>query len=91
MGRKLKLWNGRWFDGRGNIYVAAYSVADVKFLLKEWLGYEPRGIAGEIRNYWSAGHWGNAMSGVTPERGVWVSKGGYPESPVRAYPPEGDK
>jgi hypothetical protein len=60
------------FDGR--LYVAAYSKADAVRLLKE-AGYATMTI-GEFNTYWSKGCWGNAMEGVTPERGVWFSPEG---------------
>lgn len=79
--KTLKLWNGRGFDCRHtHLYVAAYSVADAVRVANEAFrklnGYEDRPdmsrvTAHEVRVYWSEGCWGNAMDGITPERGVW--------------------
>lgn len=70
---KLKIWNGRW-ERDQHVYVAAYSKADAARLVIACLGYEPRGLRGEIDNYWSPDCWGDAMDGVEPERGIWVVK-----------------
>jgi hypothetical protein len=86
MARKLKLWNGRWgggAHGSGHCFVAAYSVEDAVQVVTEFLGYEPRGIRGEIKNYWNAGCWGTQMDGITPVRGLWLSKNGR-DKPERA-------
>lgn len=96
MSKPLKLWNGRagilhnWrrpepFD---HVYVAAHSRADAARLLREAAtkvsggSFNEGQIAREIATYFSAGCWGNAMKDITPERGVWVSKG-YDEKPWR--------
>lgn len=80
--KPLQLWNGRWFGGdstsrsvktEGYVYAAAYSRADLIRLIVEIMGYEPRGSISEIRDYWNHGHWGIAMNGITPERGVWYT------------------
>ena len=96
MARKLRLWNGRAYCCRkpsdpfwkgvphnegGNAYVAAYSRADVRRVIEEYTGYKPGDT--EIREYWSPDCWGNAMDGITPERGLWVSKGNYNEKVTR--------
>lgn len=86
MEKKLKLWNGRWAGGgpgAGRCYCAAYSVEDLVSLVAEVRGFEPRGIRGEIKNYWSAGAWGNQMKGITPERGIWLAKDDH-DKPQRA-------
>ena len=73
--KPLRLWNGRWIGSRGerqHIYVAAYSREDAVRVVTEVLGREPRGIRGEIKDYWFDGCWGRAMDGITPERGAWV-------------------
>ncbi len=38
-------------------------------------GQNPHGLRGEIENFWNRGAWGVAMTGITPERGIWVSIG----------------
>jgi len=81
--KELKIWNGRWYP-RSHIYAAAYSRADLVRLIATWQGYQSRGMATEIKNYWSEGSWGTAMNGITPERGIWLSKDGA--APVRAFP-----
>lgn len=85
--RKLKIFNGRDWDCRGgHLYIAAYSIQDAADLANEAYrklnGYTDRPditptSAGEIRTYWSKGCWGNAMDGITPERGVWWVKKSY--------------
>ena len=83
--KKLKIWNGGDWDSKGgHLYVAAYSQKDAADLASEAYrkvrGYTDRpdlkmiGIS-EIRTYWSPNCWGNAMDGITPERGVWWAKG----------------
>ena len=70
----VKLFNGRVI-GRGRLhdrehfYVGATSIADVVRLVKAAGDYvcNPR----EVNIYWSKGCWGNAMDGISPERGVW--------------------
>jgi hypothetical protein len=84
MAKELKLWNGRCYgvlpdnewkrDGHvGHVYVAAYSMSDARRLCVELGLYDP-GYT-EVSKYWSAGAWGNSMTGITPERGVWVGYG----------------
>lgn len=80
--RKLRIWNGRNFP-RGHMYIAAYSVEDAVRLMTELHGFEPRGIRSEIRNYWSPDCWGIAMTGITPERGVWVTDNHNGKNPKR--------
>lgn len=87
MAKTLKLWNGRagccykltdpaWQGVEqfksGTIYAAAYSRADLRRLIAEYCGQDPGEY--EIKNYWSEGHWGDAMTNVTPERGLWLEK-----------------
>ncbi len=87
--RKLKIWNGRWFQkGQGSIFVAAYSVADAISMVEEMNGYQTRSMASEIRAYWSKGCWGKQMDGITPERGIWIAKDHY-SKPERRFPIEG--
>lgn len=76
MGKQLKIWNGRW-GGGSHVYVAAYSRADAGRLLCKAAGYQLRGIDREIKEYFSEGHWGRRMAGITPERGVWVDDQPY--------------
>lgn len=75
--RQLKLWNGRstfqaYRKGAhsAHVYVAAYSVADIRRLCVE-VGYPDPGYS-EIKNYWHARCWGRSMDGITPERGIWI-------------------
>ena len=84
MARQLKLWNGRsWcchkhddptWAGIGpdgaSIYAAAYSRADLRRLIAEYSERDPGET--ELRDYWNAGSWGNAMEGVSPDRGLWM-------------------
>jgi hypothetical protein len=71
--KPLLLMNGRW-GGRNqqHVYVAAYSKADADRLLQQASGI-PHSFMNEINVYFSKGCWGNAMDGITPERGVWVT------------------
>lgn len=93
--RKLKLFNGRDWDCRGHLYVAAYSVKDAVELinaayrkvnhLENRLDVNPTSL-NEVNTYYSKGCWGNPMDGVVPERGVWRSKnvrGGLEGKPER--------
>ena len=81
MSKELKIWNGRGWnmrrpvDGKGveHVYVAAYSRADAVRLINQAAGYSAVNDA-EIKNYFSDGCWGNPMDGITPERGVWVTR-----------------
>ena len=83
--KQLKLWNGRWYPYRGQtVYVAAYSRADAVRLINTVA--EGRRVSdSEIKTYWSGGTatccWGDAMKGITPERGVWLvrKRGDAPE------------
>jgi hypothetical protein len=88
--KQLKLWNGRVYgvlpqsDWKGtHLYVAAYSAADARRLCLE-LGYADPG-ANEVKKYWSP-CWGNAMEGITPERGIWVSRGAGERAVERLQP-----
>lgn len=80
MANKLRLWNGRpygvlppreWKDT--SVCVAAYSMADARRVCLEAGMTDPG--AREVKEYWSE-CWGNDMAGITPERGIWVTKGG---------------
>lgn len=84
--KQLRLWNGRWSVGL-HCYVAAYSVADALRLVEQCLGYLPRGMRGEIENYWSPGLWGRTMDGITPERGIWVVREDPPRKALRRLIP----
>lgn len=72
MAKELKIWNGRGHGrkyGRGHIYVAAYSQKQAAELVsKACYGEEfsDNVSVNEIRNYYSAGSWGNTMNGITP-------------------------
>lgn len=65
-------------------FVAAYSIADAQRLVSEYTG-RPTSIS-EIKSYWSKNAWGNAMDGITPERGIWISFGNRGETPTKVYP-----
>jgi hypothetical protein len=90
--KKLKAWNGRPYEvlptsqwKGAHIYVAAYSVEDVRRLCGELgLSIPSRN---EINEYWSKGCWGNAMEGVVAERGVWVGDEYGRSTPKRVTPP----
>jgi len=64
-----------------HLYIAAYSVSDAVRLITEFCGCEGRGVKAEITNYFSPDCWGNAMEGITPERGLWI-KFGHTGTPV---------
>jgi len=91
--RKLKIWNGRDWESRGHIYVAAYSVRDAVDVANEAYrkvkGYTDRPdirpfTANEVRVYWHKGCWGRSMDGIEPERGVWWQEKPYSgDKPVR--------
>lgn len=96
MSRKLKLFNGRDWDGRGgHLYIAASSQADCVNLCNEAYrkikGYDIVShvcpfTLNEIRTYFSKDCWGNSMEWITPERGVWWTPKQYgpnSESPKR--------
>jgi len=81
--KKLIVMNGRWAGNRGgHMYICAYSKADAVRLYNEARGSEGRGVLSEINNYFRIGQWGFPMDGITPKRGVWVSKG-LNDKPVR--------
>lgn len=93
-GRKaeLKIWNGRGWGMRNtpeyveHCYVAAHSRADAVRLINE---LDPRAMMTdrEIKEYFAEGCWGNVMDGITPERGVWVTRTGKSdEVPERLFP-----
>lgn len=96
MPRELKIWNGRgccchksedpaWLGIRpsqgGTVYAAAYSRADLRRLIAEYCGRDP-GEA-EIRDYWHSDAWGDAMDGITPERGIWLRNEKVQDAPIR--------
>lgn len=93
----LKLFNGRGVDRDTHIYVAARSRNDAARILSE--AFDSVGIRSEsdlkfymgrwnreIAVYFSPNCWGNAMDGIAPERGVWVTKGATGK-PERVWPP----
>lgn len=84
---KLKLYNGRWFEGK-RIYICAKSRADAARMLTEYKGY-CRGWSDEIKNFYSE-CWGNSMSGIRPERGLWISDG-YRDTPKKVFTPKETK
>jgi hypothetical protein len=79
--KNLMLLNGRgWHitvNGKDrkceHFYVCAHSVSDAVRLLKQVQPYySDSQLRREIDIYWSKNCWGNAMNGITPERGLWV-------------------
>ena len=83
--KPLKLFNGRgiccrksqdplWKNHPSNAsvsaYIAAFSRADAARVIEEYCGTRPS--AGELKNYFTEGHWGNSMDGIEPERGLWL-------------------
>jgi hypothetical protein len=99
--RKLKIWNGNvqtmvpyeLAKARGlrhNSYVHAYGCAPSRAalcrMLLEWSGGSGKGLDSYVRDYWSEGAWGNSMTGIAPEVGLWVQfdRSGEPE---RVWPP----
>jgi len=95
MAKQLKIWNGGDWDRRGgHLYVAAHSVKDVCDLVNEAYrnlkGYKDSPDIkpfnpSYISKYWSPNCWGNAMDGITPERGVWWTpkENGSKKEPIR--------
>lgn len=96
MARTLKIWNGgagccykasdpAWTGiqpYRGaHVYAAAYSRADLRRLIVEYCGSDPGET--EIRDYWACGAWGERMSAIPPERGIWLCKEEPEAKPVR--------
>jgi hypothetical protein len=89
--RKLKIWNGRPYcchkpsDKRwsrsmeGHAYVCARTREEARRVIEEYCGIKPS--ANELRDYWSDGCWGDAMVGIEPECGLWISFGR--DKPVR--------
>lgn len=91
MAKELKLFNGRWmpYHERGyHVYIAAYSRADAVRLVNEVLGWNYM-TPNEIKVYFSD-TWGNPMQCITPERGVWITKG-WNQPPERLHPKKGAK
>lgn len=84
MSRALRVWNGGglvcrkpgdplWdalpWNSSPQAYVAAFSRADARRVIQEYCGSLPSDS--ELRDYW-AELWGEPMSGVSPERGLWL-------------------
>lgn len=99
--RKLKIWNGNaqtmipWDLAKARLvrhnsyvhaYACAHSRADLCRMLAEWSN---SAIVSDsyIRDYWSEGAWGNAMTGITPERGLWLAFD-HMSKPERVWPPD---
>ena len=64
MAKQLKLWNGR-----GHIYVAAYTQKQAAELVSRasYGDEHPNLIStNEIKDYYSFGSWGNSMNGIIP-------------------------
>ena len=87
--KTLRFWNGRphgilprtqW--EKSHVCIAAYSMADAGRVCVE-AGLNDPG-AWEIKNYFSE-RWGNDMQGVTPERGVWVTRRGQPPQRMHSH------
>ena len=78
--RKLKIWNiSDWRFQGGYLYVAAHSQKAAVDLINEAYrkatGYSGAAMgSSHFRSHASANCWGNAMSSITPERGVWWSR-----------------
>jgi hypothetical protein len=99
----LKLWNGRephshilgdagqhlGLNDRDNLhlFVCATSRAAAIRMLAECRGGDIWGIEGRLRKYWHEGAWGDAMSGIEPEPGVWYTHKNT-KAPVRIWPKE---
>ena len=92
MARQLTCWNGAgshcrndsdplWAGVRANAsthaYVAAHSRADAAKIVSQYLGRDYP--AAMLRDFWLSG-WGNALTGISPERGLWLDIG---KGPVR--------
>lgn len=86
--KTLRLWNGRphgvlpttdWTET--HVCIAAYSAADARRVCAEAGLGEPS--ASELKNYFSE-CWGNDMKGISPARGVWVTRRGH--TPERKNP-----
>lgn len=71
------LWQGVRPNSSKHAYVAARSRADARRVIAEYCGRDPGDH--ELKTYWSP-CWGNAMDGITPERGLWLDMG---QGPVR--------
>jgi hypothetical protein len=71
LARKLMIANGRGGTHtlNGHLYVCAESKAEAVRLLLQ-AGHRFMTLR-EFNMYWSNGHWGRAMDGITPEKGVW--------------------
>lgn len=54
-----------------HVYLAAHSAADAVRMIEEYNGGWPK-ARNEIAQYFHKDCWGNAMEGITPERGMWV-------------------
>jgi hypothetical protein len=90
MSKKLKIWNGRGqgrIYGDGHIYVAAYSQKQaVELVSKACYGNEHPDLVSisELRTYYHADAWGNAMNGIIPtEACVYATKTPYNDVPVK--------
>lgn len=97
---KLKIWNGnaqtfvpretaKAHGLRHNSYVHAYGCAPSRAalcrMIAEWSGGTSRSLDGYLRDYWHEGAWGNAMTGIQPEVGLWAQfDRGQP--PERVWP-----
>jgi hypothetical protein len=86
----LKIWNGRGYEERTHLYLAAYSRADAARLLVKVYPHTTVGHwIPELTNYFCEGCWGNTMEGITPERGIWIIRNEYTAeqtAPERIYP-----
>jgi hypothetical protein len=73
MAKQLKIWNGRGFDNKSHLYIAAYSAKQVIELVKKACGLTL--TSRELNIYFVKGCWGNAMEGIVPtEPCVYASK-----------------
>ncbi len=87
--KKLRCWNGRpwttaWIGNKKNpdhfdsYYVCAESVSEAVRIIQKLV---PSFTRSEITVYASE-CWGNVMSGITPEKGLWIARG-YNSKPER--------
>jgi len=71
--KKLRIFNGRGHGkhDRAHFYIAAHSIKDCARLLMEAGGFNRLPVH-EVNVFYAKDCWGNSMSEIVPERGVWV-------------------
>lgn len=80
--KPLLIWNGRGHQSDlgerirwDHLYVCARSRAEASRLMAKALGRpKDTSFLSELKNYYSFGCWGNRMTGITPEVGVWGAR-----------------